>query len=284
MTNVFDFLVKSLLTFSLFTIISCATDIQNTPKNQPSHSAFVAKQNNLIIKQKGDIHQRHSPFSTFKVALALMGFDAGILHSKESPKWSFDPSYEKNFQSWYRRESGAKYGWFQDHTPETFMKKSVVWYSHQITQRLGFEKFQNYITTLQYGNQDVSGTPGMNDGLLNAWLGTSLQISAFEQAEFIEKLISCQLNVSREAQEKTKEIMDREEDWNGWKLYGKTGGGSTGWFVGWIEKDNQQIIFAQYLDLEDSDLDLTNIPSEGPVGLKAKELIKRELRDQINGE
>ena len=244
-----------------------------------THSAFIAKQNRRIIKAVGKCDDRQAPYSTFKVALALMGFDAGILERRDSPKWSFKEEYEKNFQNWYTREKGLKYNWCQDHTPATFMKYSVVWFSHQITERLGKDKFQDYISKLTYGNQDVSGTPGKNDGLLNSWLGTSLEISPREQVEFLEKLLVNQFDLSREAQEKTREIMDREEEWNGWKLYGKTGGGKgvTGWFIGWIEKGEQQIIFAQYLDLEDSNLNLEGILLHQSVGLTAKELIKREI-------
>lgn len=247
-------------------------------KKSITHSGFIAKKDSKIIKI-GKYDDRHSPFSTFKVALALMGFDAGILETKDAPKWPFREEYEKNFQSWYTREKGMQYHWIQDHTPATFMKNSVVWFSHQITQRLGKEKFKDYVAKLNYGNMDVTGTPGKEDGLLNAWLGTSLEISPREQLEFLEKLLTDTLAVSKDAQEKTREIMDREEEWEGWKLYGKTGGGHgrNGWFIGWIEKGKERIVFAQYLDLGDSGFDMTGLPTEGPVGLIAKEVIKREL-------
>jgi len=160
-----------------------------------------------------------------------MGFDAKILENKDSPKWAFKNEYEKNLQSWYTHKKGVEYHWCQEHTPATFMKYSVVWFSHQITGRLGEHRFQEYISKLNYGNKNVSGTVGKdgmykNDGLLNSWLGTSLQISPLEQVEFLEKLLANELAVSIPAQEKTREIMDRDEEWNGWKLYGKTGGGS----------------------------------------------------------
>ncbi len=215
-----------------------ASAINNAQPLRSSNSGFIAKQDNKIIKAIGKYDERRPPYSTFKVALALMGFDAKILESKDAPKWEFDEKYEKNFQSWYSRKLGEKFQWCQAHTPQTFMKNSVVWYSHLITQQLGVEKFQQYVTKLNYGNQDVSGTPGQDDGLLNSWLGTSLKISPREQIELIENLLAGNLNVSKDAQQKTREILYREE-WNGWKLYGKTGGGSggTGWFVGWIEKD-----------------------------------------------
>ncbi len=49
----------------------------------------------------------------------------------------------------------------------------------------------------------------------------------------------------------TKSILFIDELSGGWKLYGKTGLGSihrqnlqTGWFVGWVEKDQNVLIFA----------------------------------------
>jgi beta-lactamase class D len=283
--DLFKFVTMILITLSLnLTSLSNAAELKNIKLSQNTHSGFIAKQNNKTILTIGKYEDRHAPFSTFKVALALMGFDARILENKDSPKWAFKEEYEKNFQSWYTREKGLEYHWCQKHTPATFMKNSVVWFSHQITERLGEKKFQEYVSKLDYGNKDVSGTVGKdgmykNDGLLNSWLGTSLQISPLEQVEFLEKLVANELALSTQAQEKTREIMDKEEDWNGWKLYGKTGGGSgkNGWFIGWIEKDGQRIIFAQYLDLTDTNLDFTGIPTHKSVGLTAKEVIKKQM-------
>ena len=121
----------------------------------------------------------------------------------------FKNEYEKNLQSWYTHKKGVEYHWCQEHTPATFMKYSVVWFSHQITERLGEKKFQEYVLKLNYGNKDVSGTRGegglyKNDGLINSWLGTSLQISPLEQVEFLEKLLANELAVSSQAQEKNK--------------------------------------------------------------------------------
>jgi beta-lactamase class D len=248
-------------------------------KKTMSDSAFIAKKDNKVIIEIGNCKKRHSPVSTFKIALALMGFDSGILKNKDAPQWSFKEDYEKNFPSWYSRKKGLEYHWCQDHTPATFIKHSVLWFSHQITQRLGTRAFQGYVMRLNYGNKDVTGAPGKNDGLFNSWLRTSLKISPLEQVEFLEKLVSKQLDVSDKAQEKTIEIMDRKEEWDGWKLYGKTGGGKgpQGWFIGWVEKDGQRIVFAQFLDRNDPQLDLTGITIHDSVGLTAKEVIKKHL-------
>ena len=152
-----------------FTILLTILGFQSITSADASltlNTAFIAKKNGKIIKIEGNCDAQNPPCSTFKVALALMGFDAGILKDKDFPKWTFKKEYEANLQSWYHPEMGIKYGWHGEHTPETYIQKSVVWFSHQITQLLGKEKFQNYIEKLNYGNKDISGTPGQDDGLL----------------------------------------------------------------------------------------------------------------------
>lgn len=278
-------LVTAKIVFYLLAAPLLAMEEEDSNRIPSSHynSAFIATQDNKTIKEVGNVDEHHAPFSTFKVALALMGFDAGILESKDYPKWSFKKEYGANFP-WYNIEEN-KYGWVGDHTPETFMAKSVLWFSHQITEKLGKEKFQEYVSKLTYGNQDVSGTPGKDDGLLNSWLGTSLQISPCEQVEFLEKLLTNNLPLFEDAQAKTREIMDRKEMWNEWKLYGKTGGGSgnTGWFIGWVEKEGMPpVIFAQYLDKKDPNLDLTDLPIQQSIGLIAKELSKKNILNFLN--
>lgn len=273
-------MLKKIVSYAFLISIFCSNAVFCMNEEGDAHSAFIAKQDNKVIKEVGKFDERHAPFSTFKVVLALMGFDAGILESKDSPKWPFREEYMVNIP-WYNITEN-KYGWLGDHTPETFMSNSVLWFSHQITEKLGKEKFQGYVSKLTYGNQDVSGTPGKDDSLLNSWLGTSLEISPREQLEFIEKLLLNKLTLSEDAQAKTREIMDRKEAWGGWRLYGKTGGGKSnnGWFIGWIEKDGAQpIVFAQYLDLDDSNFDLTGISVQKTVGLTAKEVVKRHLKD-----
>lgn len=64
---------------------------------------------------------------------------------------------------------------------------------------------------------------GKDDGLLNSCLGSSLEISPREQIAFLEKLFVNKLGLSTRAQEKPREVMDREEEWGEWNFYGKTG-------------------------------------------------------------
>ncbi len=54
---------------------------------------------------------------------------------------------------------------------------------------------------------DVSGHPGANDGLTRAWLISSLQISADEQAAFLRRMLGRELGLSGHAYAMTAETM-----------------------------------------------------------------------------
>ncbi len=90
---------------------------------------------------------------------------------------------------------------------------------------MGQARFQRYVTAFHYGNENVSGTPGKHDGLTQAWLGSSLQISPLEQLAFLEKLVRRQLPVSPNAYDMTGRITAVATIENGWEVHGKTGTG-----------------------------------------------------------
>ncbi|AIF80797.1 hypothetical protein I862_01170 [endosymbiont of Acanthamoeba sp. UWC8] len=213
------------------------------------------KEKTVEIINSNRCNKRIAPCSTFKVALSLIGFDSGILKDEDNPKWKFKPEYSTVL------EVHAK-----DHTPKGWMANSVVWYSQVLTQELGMEKFENYIARLSYGNRDLTGNLGKEDGLTHSWLNSSLKISANEQIEFLNKMIAYKLPISKSAIDHTKNIMFIEKLANGYKLYGKTGSalqkntnGSKkedmwlGWFIGFLEKPGQTYIFAlNILDKQES--------------------------------
>lgn len=231
---------------------------------------FIAKENGKIVKQLGECNGRHTPASTFKIPLAVMGFDSGILQNADNPLVPFSDEAKANFMPLYLPEKYPIQRFsIRAQTPASWMTFSVVWYSQYITQKLGYEKFQDYVNKFNYGNKDISGHPGKNDGLLSSWIFSSLQISPVEQLNFIEKLQKRKLPVSLAAQENTIRIIALDNLWDNWTLHGKTGGGMTaGWFIGFIEKDKRAISFVQYVEPE-------NALISG--GLMAKEMAKNNL-------
>jgi beta-lactamase class D len=165
--------------------------------------------------------QELSPCSTFKIAIALMAFDQGVLKDENTTyKWD---GIDRGNPNWNR-----------DTSAQDWLKNSVVWFSQRITPQLGVATITNYLAGFDYGNRDISG------GLTHFWLGSSLKISANEEIQFLKKLWRDQLPVSHRAMMLTKKIMPIEISPSGNKLAGKTGSHATatnslGWFVGHLD-------------------------------------------------
>jgi beta-lactamase class D len=246
-----------------------------TSQSMANPNCFVAKENSTLIKREGRCAQRHTPCSTFKLAISLMGYNEGILTDVTHPEWPYRVGYD----AW-------KASWKQPHNPTTWIKDSCVWYSQKITQTLGMAKFKKYVNEFHYGNQDVSGDIGKDNGLTHAWLSSSLQISADEQVDFLQRLLKNKLPVDKKTQNLTRAIFYVEDLPHGWKLYGKTGSGlqqnsdrslnpklQVGWFVGWVEKGARKIVFANYIVAPRSE-DLSG-------GQQAKSDAIKELNDLL---
>jgi metallo-beta-lactamase class B len=223
-----------------------------------------------VLRRDEDCGQRRSPFSSFKIALAVMGFDAGILDSARAPRWDYKPE----FQASARQQKSVD--------PSSWLQDSIVWYSQEITRKLGPVRFADYVGRLAYGNQDVSGDPQKKDGLTQAWLGSSLAVSADEQADFVRRLLNQQLPVSQQALAKTRAIVPAYGAGDGWVVHGKTGSGwlrdsqghldydrPLGWFVGWADKGSRQTVFVR--------MEVRAGSQEPALGLALREAFLKEL-------
>ncbi|WP_182912968.1 class D beta-lactamase [Paracoccus onubensis] len=199
------------------------------------------------LVHNGSCDERISAASTFKIAISLMAFDSGIFVAPDKPEWPFKEGYA----DWNPK-------WRQATTPASWMRDSVVWFSQRATERLGTERFAAYVDAFDYGNQDVSGDKGKANGLTNAWLSSSLQISPAEQVAFLRRMIDGELPIDPSAVEQTKKLLVFDEQPGGWRIYGKTGAGMPfgedgellkgqpfGWYVGWAEKDERKVVFAR---------------------------------------
>lgn len=217
-----------------------------------------------IVRQEGECNTRITPASTFKIALSLMGYDAGFLRSERAPVLK----YRSGDVDW--NES-----WRADTDPRKWIRDSVVWYSQRVTAALGARRFQRYTSVFGYGNADVSGDPGLHDGLKFAWIDSSLRISPLEQLGFLERVVRHELPVSAVAYDMTARITALP-DVAGWELHGKTGTGfplladgrsdhahAYGWFVGWAVKGSRTVVFVR--QVQDGSL------QDGPAGVRARD-------------
>lgn len=248
-----------LIALSLLALAACASSparpASQTPKIDARHfpgqnAVFLLydlrKQAMVAALNEPQAAVRHTACSTFKVPLAVMAFDAGLL-ADESTALPWD-GVTRSIESWNR-----------DHTAATWMQNSVVWYSQELARRLGREKFQGYLDAFGYGNRDLSA------GLTSAWLTVtrsetdpgrgSLQISPLEQLEFQRRLWTGKLPVAPEALRKARALTFLETSPKGFTLHGKTGSGypqdvrgDFGWFVGHLEGPSGEWLTVAYFE------------------------------------
>lgn len=210
---------------------------------------FLAVESDSILMKKGECGERNSPYCTFNYVLSLAGYDLGILKDEYQPVWSYQEGYVAYFNSWKR-----------DQYPLYWSKTSCVWYAQLLAEKIGIEGLQGYIDMMAYGNQDIGGDEGKNNGLNQSWMESSLEISPMEQVHFIQQMLNKDYPVSEHAYEMTKRIFYIGTLPSGWQLYGKTGSGfqlsanrknkklsQSGWFLGWVEKGDRQIVFTVLL-------------------------------------
>lgn len=238
--------VRWLRLLAIASLFSPAQAFAASKGKVPECTVILDAASGKALYREGACGERFNPFSTFKLPLALIGYDADILEDAHTPNWDYKPEFKA-----VKRDRKTV-------DPTIWERDSVLWFSREITRRLGEERFSRYVSKLQYGNMDVSGDPGKNNGLTNAWLMSSLKISPDEQAAFVRRMLARELPMSGKAYAMTAAIIPQFQTGNGWVVHGKTGTGwlpgrdgkadrnrPLGWFVGWAERDNRRITFAR---------------------------------------
>ncbi len=231
---------------------------------------YDLKKDKFLIEAGETCNQRLPACSTFKVPLAIMAFDANLLNDENQViPWDGKP---RMLESWNR-----------DHNARGWMQNSVVWFSHVLTPKLGGERLEAYLRAFNYGNGSMSS------GLSNAWLhppknpSGNLEISAYEQVDFLKRLWTDHLPVSNRAMAITRDLMYLETSPRGLRLSGKTGSNfydearryQLGWFVAHVGNASEQFIVVTNLT------DLQAFAEKGVFGgTRAKELTREILAQQ----
>ena len=205
-----------------------------------------------VIHNPDRCAERLSPCSTYKIPHSLIALETGVVPDQHHViEWD-----------------GTQYpveSWNQDHTMETAVQNSVVWYFQAVATEIGEDRMQAYLDKFDYGNQDISG------GLTQFWLGSSLEISADEQIDFLHRLETGDLPVSARSMDIVKEVLILEET-DAYVYRGKTGSCTPegehplGWFVGYVSYGDHSYIFA------------TNIQGAQAEGQKARSITEDVLR------
>ena len=183
--------------------------------------------------------RRMTPFSTFKVANSLVALETGAVPGTD---------FRMRWDSIRDPRTTPFAGWYRDHDMRSAMRGSVVWYYREVARRVGAERMRAQLERIGYGNADISG------GIDRFWLDSSLRVSAEEQVNFLRRFHAGELFSPRTTRAVREMLV--LEDSAGYRLSGKTGGGTTdgrglGWLVGYVERGDDVYFFATNVDGRD---------------------------------
>lgn len=201
---------------------------------------FDAATDTLFVSDAARVDKRFTPASTFKIANSLIGLEVGAVKSvDEVLPYGGKPQRLKEWE----RDMGLR----------DAIKISNVPVYQELARRIGLERMRESVKKLGYGNMEVGSVVD------RFWLDGPLAISAVEQTRFLHRLVKGSLPISPDAVRAVKEITLLEKT-DAYELHGKTGWLSnptppqTGWWVGWIERENKTYPFALNIDmLKDED-------------------------------
>jgi beta-lactamase class D len=187
--------------------------------------------NDILVKYNPErCDSGYLPASTFKIPNSVIAVEERIIKSDtQTIKW--------DSVVWDRKEMN------QDQDLRTAFKYSVIWVYFEFARKIGLEKYKEYLTSFNYGNKDLSGSPD------KFWLDGGLRISANQQVEFLRNFYTYRLNVFKSTIDVVKRLMVIEAP-TGYKFSGKTGGGYLPdgrvimWLVGYVEKGGNTYFYA----------------------------------------
>ncbi|NJN57995.1 MAG: class D beta-lactamase [Leptolyngbyaceae cyanobacterium SL_5_9] len=203
----------------------------------------------LIYDQNADQFYEHNPsrnataffpLSTFKIFNALVSLETGVMRDDVTVlTWD---GVEREFPTW-NRDTNLRQGF----------KDSVVWFYQVLARKVGYERMQDFINQVSYGNRNI----GPAEAIDRFWLEGPLQITPRQQIEFLQKLYQNELPFSQRTIDLVKDIMVFERTPT-YVLRGKTGWSDIvepdlGWFVGYLEQNDNVYFFATNIDIQDDD-------------------------------
>ncbi len=198
---------------------------------------YDMKTNQYNIYNKKQSTYRVSPNSTYKIYSALIGLETGIITSNNSSiNWD---------GTTYAYEA-----WNKNQDLPAAMRNSVNWYFQKLDQSISQNTIYSYLQEMNYGNYDLSGGE-------NYWLESSLKISPVEQVQLLSAFYTNQFEFEEENIQAVKASLLLEKNGDA-KLFGKTGTGKVngkninGWFIGYVETNNNTYLFATNIKKEDN--------------------------------
>lgn len=194
------------------------------------------KQQRTWLHNEARANTPKRPASTFKIPNSVFALEAGAVEDVEE------------IVPWNGNDYNIKV-WNKPHSLRSAYKVSSLPTYQELATRIGLEQMAEFIARMEYGNGKIGGHVD------KFWVWGPLEITANEQIDFLKRLESRTLPFSKKAQDATIGIMEarRGKDWvlrakTGWALNPKP---AVGWYVGWLEKDDDVLFFAMNMDMLD---------------------------------
>lgn len=215
-------------------------------------------QQKIWVHNEARAAQPKTPASTFKIPNSLFALEAGaVANVDELVPWD---GTMRSIEAWNKPHS----------LRSGIIVSSVPTYQ-ELARRMGLDQMASFVAKAGYGNQKIGDVVDM------FWLRGPLQISAYEQIDFLKRLEARALPFARDNLEATIDILevDRGENWvlrakTGWAINTKP---SIGWYVGWLELQTDTYVFALNIDMLDS-----------KIHLKSRMAIAKQALHRITGE
>jgi bla regulator protein BlaR1 len=191
---------------------------------------YNLKTDDYTIYNKNRSVLRVSPDSTYKIFSGLFGLESGILQIGDTNiKWN---GINYPYEAWNRNQE-----------LHSAIENSVTWYFQEIDKQLGMKNLQTYFKQVNYGNCNFSGE------ISDYWMESTLKISPIEQVQLLKNFYTNKYKFKEEniaTIKSTIKIAEKGEN----ILSGKTGTGNVngkninGWFIGYIEQNDNLYFFA----------------------------------------
>ncbi|MBE8966580.1 class D beta-lactamase [Nostocales cyanobacterium LEGE 12452] len=261
--------VVSVITFgAMYVVAQPASTSSERPAKAPNfgrHFQEFGREGSILIYdlKNNRIYEHNpqrnataiAPASTFKIFNALVALETGVVPD-DVAVLTWDGIH---------REIDA---WNHDTNLRQAFKDSTVWFYQVLARRAGYERMQQFINKVGYGNRQI-GTVADIDRF---WLQQPLQITPKEQIQFLQRLYQGDLPFSQRTINLVKDIMVSEQTPD-YTLRGKTGWltstkPNVGWFMGYLEQNKNVYFFATTLDMQKSE--------DAPARI---EITRRSLKD-----
>jgi beta-lactamase class D len=182
------------------------------------------------------------PASTYKIPNSLIALETGVIQN------------DVDVLTWDGIERGLLADspideWNQDLNMRLAFKYSAIWFYQVLARKVGHQRMQDFVTKIQYGNQNIGGQEDID----KFWLEGELRITPRQQIDFLRRFQQNDLPFTQKNIDLVKDIAIVEETDN-YVLRGKTGIAVSvtpqiGWYVGYLEQNDNVYFFAINIDV-----------------------------------